>query len=103
MDLPKGCWTVATEDMAQAGTASHAGRGIFYLRGEGKDLFNLYMPKYAGVDEKSGLPLYWHRVTYYDVNMNETTVSTSTEDVTPTIRWVTMSRQTWRQTHLTTR
>jgi TonB-linked SusC/RagA family outer membrane protein len=73
MDLPKGCWTVATEDMAQAGTASHAGRGIFYLRGEGKDLFNLYMPKYAGVDEKSGLPLYWHRVTYYDVNMNETT------------------------------
>ncbi len=73
MDLPKGCWTVQTEDMAQAGTASHAGRGIFYLRGEGKDLFNLYMPKYAGVDSESGLPLYWHRVTYYDVNMNPTT------------------------------
>ena len=73
IDLPKGCWTVQTEDMAQAGTAGHAGRGIFYLRGEGKDLFNLYMPKYAGVDEASGLPLYWHRVTYYDVNKNETT------------------------------
>jgi hypothetical protein len=26
--------------------------------------------KYAGVDEKSGLPQYWHRVTYDDVNNN---------------------------------
>ena len=73
MDLPEGCWTAQTEDMAQAGTAGHAGRGIFYLRGEGKDLFNIYMPKYAGVDPESGLPLYWHRVTYYDVNLNENT------------------------------
>ena len=70
MDVPEGCWSVSTEDMAQAGTAGHAGRGIFYLRGEGKDLFNLYMPKYAGVDEY-GLPTYWHRVTYYDVNKKE--------------------------------
>ena len=67
MDLPEGCWTVQTEDMSQAGTAGHAGRGIMFLRGEGKDLFNLYMPRYAGVDE-NGLPTYWHRVTYYDVH-----------------------------------
>lgn len=73
MDTPEGCWIVQTEDMSQAGTASHAGRGIFYLRGEGRDLFNLYMPKYAGVDPESGLPQYWHRVTYYDVNLNEAT------------------------------
>lgn len=68
MDVPKGTWVVQTEDMAQAGTASHAGRGDFYLRGEGKDLFNLYMYKYAGVDQNSGLPMYWHRVTYADVH-----------------------------------
>lgn len=68
MDLPKGCWTVQTEDMTQAGTAGHAGRGIIYLRGEGKDLFNLYMYKYAGVDQNSGLPMYWHRVTYADTH-----------------------------------
>ncbi len=73
MEMPKGTWSVSTEDMAQAGTAGHAGRGIIYLRGEGRDLFNLYMPKYAGVDPTSGLPLYWHRVSYYDVNINETT------------------------------
>lgn len=67
MDLPEGTWSSQTEDMAQAGTAGHAGRGIMFLRGEGRDLFNLYMPKYAGVDA-NGLPTYWHRVTYYDVN-----------------------------------
>jgi TonB-linked SusC/RagA family outer membrane protein len=71
IDLPKGCWTVGTEDMAMAGTAGHAGRGILYLRGEGKDYFNLYMPKYAGVEKSSGLPLYWHRVTYNDVNAGD--------------------------------
>lgn len=68
MDVPKGTWVVQTEDMAQAGTGSHAGRGDFYLRGEGKDLFNLYMYKYAGVDQNSGLPMYWHRVTYADTH-----------------------------------
>ncbi len=73
MDVPEGCWTDQTEDMNQAGTSGVAGRGIMYLRGEGKDLFNLYMPKYAGVDKESGLPMYWHRVTYYDVNPYETT------------------------------
>ena len=70
IDLPKGTWTAQTEDMPQAGTSSHAGRGLFYLRGEGRDLFNIYMPKYAGIDE-NGLPLYWHRVTYYDVNKKD--------------------------------
>ena len=68
MDIPQGCWIVQTEDMAQAGTAGHAGRGDFYLRGEGKDLFSLYMYKYAGVDQNTGLPMYWHRVTYADVH-----------------------------------
>ncbi|MBQ0151087.1 MAG: SusC/RagA family TonB-linked outer membrane protein [Bacteroidales bacterium] len=67
MDVPEGTWIVASEDMAAAGTADHAGRGTTYLRGVGRDLFNLYFPKYAGVDEY-GLPTYWHRVTYNDVN-----------------------------------
>jgi hypothetical protein len=48
--------------MAAAGTAGHADVGTTYLRGVGRDLFNLYFPKYAGVD-KYGLPTYWHRVT----------------------------------------
>ena len=67
MDVPEGTWIVSTEDMATAGTADHSGRGTTYLRGVGRDLFNLYFPKYAGVDEY-GLPTYMHRVTYNDVN-----------------------------------
>lgn len=71
MELPEGTWSVQTEDMAQAGTAGHNNRGTIYLRGEGLDLFNLYMPKYAGVDQYSGLPLFWHHVSYYDVNKKQ--------------------------------
>lgn len=70
MDVPEGTWIVATEDMATAGTADHSGRGTTYLRGIGKDLYNLYFPKYMGVDEY-GLPTYMHRVTYQDVHNND--------------------------------
>lgn len=73
VDLPDGCWTSTNEDNYAAGTSDVHGRGIFYLRGEGKDLFNLYLFKYAGVDQESGLPQYWHRVTYDDVNPDEKT------------------------------
>ncbi|MFT3947523.1 MAG: hypothetical protein QM763_11195 [Agriterribacter sp.] len=34
-----------------------------YLRGEGIDYYNLYLYKYAGVDQTTGLPLFWHTVT----------------------------------------
>lgn len=72
-DLPEGCWTANNEDNSAAGTNGNGGRAIFYLRGEGKDLFNLYMRKYAGVDPESGLPQYWHRVTFDDVTPDEKT------------------------------
>lgn len=73
IDLPKGCWTANNEAMLTAGTGRVEGRGVFYLRGEGRDLFNLYMFKYAGVDQETGLPLYWHRVTYKDVTPDKET------------------------------
>lgn len=65
-DLPDGTWT----DNFQGWTASGTGDGSFpfYLRGVGRDWFNIYMYKYAGVDQESGLPMYWHRVTYDDVH-----------------------------------
>ena len=67
-DLPDGTWTANGEGWSGAGTGNAS--GVFYLRGEGRDWYNLYLYKYAGVDEKSGLPMYWHRVTYDDVNNN---------------------------------
>lgn len=39
-----------------------------FLRGEGKDLFNFYLYKYGGVDQNTGLALYYHKVTQNDVN-----------------------------------
>ncbi len=35
----------------------------FYLRGVGRDWYNIYMYSFAGIDQKSGLPMYWHNVT----------------------------------------
>ena len=58
IDLPKGCWTANNEAMRTAGTGDVGGRGVFYLRGEGKDLFNLYMLRYAGVDQESDASRY---------------------------------------------
>ena len=66
-ELPEGTWTAASETWAATG-GQNAGQGKLYLRGEGRDIYNLYLYKYAGVDEKSGLPMYWHHVTYADVN-----------------------------------
>ncbi|MBQ6015475.1 MAG: SusC/RagA family TonB-linked outer membrane protein [Bacteroidales bacterium] len=71
-ELPKGTWTSASETWAMTG-GQNAGQGKLYLRGEGRDLYNIYLYKYAGVDKESGLPMYWHHVTYADVNANETT------------------------------
>jgi len=67
-DLPDGTWTANGEGWSGAGTGNAS--GVFYLRGEGRDWYNLYLYKYAGVDQESGLPMYWHRVTYDDVNNN---------------------------------
>lgn len=66
MDLPKGTWTANGDGWSGAGTGNAS--GVFYLRGEGRDWYNLYLYKYAGVDRESGLPMYWHRVTYDDVH-----------------------------------
>lgn len=71
IDLPKGCWTSGNDGWASGGTDGYANRGIFYLRGEGKDYYNIYIRKYAGVDQSTGLPMYWHRVTYDDVNKGD--------------------------------
>ncbi len=59
-----GCWTAT----ADAWTASGGGAssGVTYLRGEGKDYYNMYLFKYAGVDQNTGLPSFFHVVTETD-------------------------------------
>ncbi len=68
LDLPQGTWQAGVGSFSASGTG---GVSIGYLRGEGRDWYNIYLYKYAGVDKASGLPLYWHRVTNADLGLND--------------------------------
>lgn len=78
-----GCWTANSDAWALSGEGASSGQE--YLRGIGKDYFNMYLYKYAGVagntgvtyfgndgkqytgytkgDAYAGMPLFWHTVT----------------------------------------
>ena len=62
--LPDGTWEDNEGSWASAGGSQQ--NANVYLRGIGRDWFNLYMYKYAGIDQSSGLPMYFHRVTEAD-------------------------------------
>lgn len=62
--LPDGTWEDNQGSWASAGGSQQ--NANVYLRGLGRDWFNLYMYKYAGIDQSSGLPMYFHRVTEAD-------------------------------------
>lgn len=57
-----GCWTAGVDGWAANGGAST--NQITYLRGVGKDLYNMYLFKYAGIDQNTGLAQYWHTVDH---------------------------------------
>jgi TonB-linked SusC/RagA family outer membrane protein len=51
-----------------------------YFYGEGKSLYTFYLPKYAGVDHETGVPLWYMDVTKKDENGKEYTERTTTSD-----------------------
>jgi TonB-linked SusC/RagA family outer membrane protein len=59
-----GNWTAGVDGWAANGGGSTGETA--YLRGVGKDFYNLYFFKYGGVDSNTGLPLFHHRVTAAD-------------------------------------
>ena len=59
-----GNWTATADAWSIAGSGTSS--GITYLRGIDKDYYNLYLFKYAGVDQNTGLPLFYHKVTEAD-------------------------------------
>ncbi|MCT1523350.1 SusC/RagA family TonB-linked outer membrane protein [Sphingobacterium hotanense] len=61
-----GDWTGGVDGWSSAGTAGNT--NIAYLRGIDKDYFNMYLFKYAGVDQSTGLPMFYHRVTEADLS-----------------------------------
>lgn len=60
--LPEYTYEANGEGWSASGSGS-AASGQYYLRGEGRDWYNLWIYKYAGVDQETGLPLYYHQVT----------------------------------------
>ena len=73
VEVPEGVGTAELDGNFTAGVDSWSAIGgastssITYLRGEGKDFYNLYFFKYGGVDQTTGLPLFYHRVTAAEV------------------------------------
>lgn len=71
-----------------------------YFIGEGKALYNWYMPKYAGVDPETGVALYWKDVKDANGNVTgeEKPTSTlklqSTFVVLPLLQYMEVSEQT---------
>ena len=71
LDLPMGAWQAKVADFSASGTGKVDATTVGYLRSEGRDWYNIYLYKYAGVDKESGLPMYWHRVTEKDITKDE--------------------------------
>lgn len=72
-DIPPGVGTDKLDGNFTAGIDSwgitgnaNTGGNIAYLRGKGKDFYNLYFFKYGGVDQETGLPLFYAKVTEED-------------------------------------
>lgn len=59
-----GNWTANADAWSIAGSGTSS--NVTYLRGIGKDYYNMYLFKYAGVDQNTGLPLFYHKVTEAD-------------------------------------
>jgi len=64
-----GKFTSGIDGWTVAGGGS-TGANVAYLRGEGMDYYNLYLFKYKGVDQNTGLPLFQHTVTQTDHDNN---------------------------------
>ncbi len=61
-----GNWTANADRWSVAGTGTSS--NVTYLRGIDKDYYNLYIFKYAGPDQETGLPMFYHKVTEEDHN-----------------------------------
>lgn len=65
-DALNGNWVAGVEGWSAAGTG--AVTNTVYLRGVNKDYYNLYLFKYGGVDQSTGLPLFYQEKTQADAD-----------------------------------
>ena len=66
-----GNWTSGIDGWSRAGGGAVS--NIVYLRGKGKDLYNMYLFKYGGVDQATGLPLFASTVSKENIDGLRTT------------------------------
>ena len=59
-----GTWTATADAWSVSGGGTST--GVTYLRGVGRDYYNMYLFKYGGIDQNTGLPLFYHKVTELD-------------------------------------
>jgi len=78
--LPDNTYEANGEGWSVTGSGN-AASGQFYLRGVGRDWYNLWIYKYAGIDQETGLPLYYHRVTSDDVSAGTYSGAKTGDDV----------------------
>ena len=62
----KGCWLSGVDSWGVTGSGSVADGNPVLLRGIDKPYYNIYCYKYEGVDQQTGLPLFYHEVTEKD-------------------------------------
>jgi len=74
-DALNGNWTAGVDSWSAGGTGGTG--STCYLRGIGKDYYNLYFYKYAGVDQSTGLPLFWSHDSENDTDTKTTDYSTA--------------------------
>lgn len=80
--LPEGTW-LTNDGMAWGAAGFGVNKPyICYLRGVGRDWYNLSLFKYAGVDPNNGLPLYWHKVNQADLDAGRFSGHKVGDDVT---------------------
>ena len=63
--LPEGTWQANCDGWSVSGDVAQS--SPFYLRGVGRDWYNIYIYKYAGIEQETGLPLYYRRADASDV------------------------------------
>ena len=66
-----GGWTAGVDAWSKGGGGAVG--NIVYLRGKGKDLYNMYLFKYGGVDQATGLPLFASTVSKENIDGLRTT------------------------------
>ena len=72
--LPEGTWEAGSGEAWGASGGSGQAQHSF-LRGIGRDWYNLYIFSYAGIDQKTGLPMYWKTIQKKDIEADEARVA----------------------------